>query len=204
MHTESTIDRRHVLKGVSTAALAGLGFSATAGRTAAEESSECCHECWLDIKPGSCPNSINPDSNGVVPALVGWPHLDPETVRLVPREEDWGNCSNRTIPEQRAPSCGKATDIWDSDPGTAPIKARKVDSDGDGDPDWQFKFETEALDLEDSVNSAILVSEGTGETADCTVWGVDSVNIVGQNDRGPDDEPNRGRDDDERNQGRGN
>lgn len=186
MSSQSDVDRRRVLKGVTATVLAGSGFAVLTGQVAADSgsSSGCCHECWLDIKPGSCPNSINPDSNGVIPVLVGWPHLDPETVRLVPREDDWGDCSNRDIPEESAPTCQEATGIRESDDGAEPVRAQKVDEDDDSDPEWKFKFETQDLDLDGSVRSAVLVAAGTGETAGCTVWGVDSVNIVGGNGEG--------------------
>lgn len=185
MTFDAIVNRRRVLKGATGAALAGIGVSAYGGQAIADPGScpNGCHECWLDIKPGSCPNPINPESRGVVPVLVGWPHLDSETVRLVPRSEDWGDCSDREIPEEPAPTCGQAKDIHSSGAGTEPIRAQRVDENGDGDDEWNFKFDTQELELDESVRSAVLVAEGTGKTSGCTVWGVDSVNIVGGNGR---------------------
>ena len=176
--SRTEVDRRAFLRASGVTAAAATGLFATAGQAAAGY--ECpCHQCWLDIKPGSCPNSINPRNQGVVSVAAGWPDFDPGTVKLVTREEAWGDCSERRSdydqPDVGA-NCERVEEWLDEDHAT-PVRAERVDEDGDGDMDWVFKFETQALDLYEGVQSAILV--GRDAQSGCPVWGVDSINIVG-------------------------
>ena len=74
---------------------------------------------WVDIKPGSCPNSINPNSKGVVPVAIyttGFDAttVDPETVEFA---------------------------------GASPLRWAIEDVDGRWGDDIIFHFKTQELDL---------------------------------------------------------
>ena len=104
----------------------------------------------IDIKPGSCPNSINLKSKGVVPVAVlttgsfDAATVDPETVLL------------DTVPAVK----------WAMD-----------DVDGDGDLDLVLHFSTQAL--AGVWNASTTVAELTGETYGGQPFsGWSSVNIV--------------------------
>ena len=104
----------------------------------------------IDIKPGSCPNSINLKSKGVVPVAVlttdyfDAANVDPETVRLE---------------------------------GVAAVKWAMDDFDGDGDLDLVLHFSTQELAGELDANSTHATL--TGETySGGSFWGESTVNIV--------------------------
>jgi len=114
-------------------------------------------EVTIDIKPGSFPNSINPDSKGVIPvailttdAAVGEPvtfdatTVDPETVLFGPDE-------------------------------AAPVHYALEDVDNDGDIDMILHFKTQETGITVGDTKATL----TGETVDGRqFFGTDSVRIV--------------------------
>ena len=108
-----------------------------------------CFERPIDIKPGSDPNSINPNSKGVVPVAVlttdsfDASSVDPVTVKFA---------------------------------GAQPLRWAREDVDGDGDTDLLFHFKTQELvDLDEDSTEAFL----TGYThAGEFTWGTDTVNIV--------------------------
>ena len=105
-------------------------------------------EADIDIKPGSCPNSINLKSKGKVPVAIlttsGFDatDVDPSTVEFA---------------------------------GAAPVKWSKKDVDKDGDKDLVFHFKTQELDLVKGDTEATLTGMTTGGTP---ISGTDSVRIV--------------------------
>lgn len=107
---------------------------------------------WIDIKPCSCPNSINPKSKGVVPVAVlstddpafDATTVDPETVEF--------------------------HDV-------SPLRWAFEDVNGDGSMDIIFHFKTQELVAADMTSSGEYTL--TGETfGGQTIQGSDWVNIV--------------------------
>ncbi|MCK4314258.1 MAG: hypothetical protein KAX24_00670 [Anaerolineae bacterium] len=105
-------------------------------------------EVDLDIKPGSDPNSINPNSKGVVPVAVltmdtfDANSVDPDTVEFA---------------------------------GAQPLRWVIEDVDGDGDVDLLFHFKTQELNLTgDSTEATLTGSTYAGQA----IQGTDTVNIV--------------------------
>lgn len=102
----------------------------------------------IDIKPGSCPNSINLKSKGVVPvALLTTDdfdaiNVDPVTVLFA---------------------------------GASPLRWSDEDVDGDGDVDVIFHFKTQELALDENSTDATLTGE---TMVGAPIEGVDTVNIV--------------------------
>lgn len=168
--------RRSVLKFAGGAVAATTGLALTGQVVGAEDDDCTCHQCWLDLKPGSCPNAVNPDANGVVSVAAGWPGLDPDSVALVPSEETWGDCSERRS-DHEGPDCETVRDLLADDRYASPVRAERHDEDGDGDEDWVFKFETQEVGFREGGGSVVLV--GRDAEDDCLVWGVDSVKIAG-------------------------
>lgn len=100
----------------------------------------------MDVKPNSCPNSVNPNSEGVLPVTAGWPYFEPGTVELIPVKvadyepkfdeyQDWSDPvygdndrDDSTVEEL----CQLVTD---TDRSASPISMRNEDVDGDGDLD---------------------------------------------------------------------
>jgi hypothetical protein len=105
-------------------------------------------EVQIDIKPGSDPNSINPNSKGVVPVAVlttddfDASTVDPDTVLFA---------------------------------GAMPLRWAVEDVDGDGDVDLLFHFKTQELDLDDNSPEATLSGESLDGVQ---IEGTDTVNIV--------------------------
>jgi len=102
----------------------------------------------IDIKPGSDPNSINPDSKGMVPVAVlstaeyDATLIDPDTVLFA---------------------------------GALPVRWTQEDVDGDGDMDMLFHFKTQELDLDATSTEATLTGTTFGGQP---IQGTDMVNIV--------------------------
>jgi len=105
-------------------------------------------EVEIDIKPGSCPNSINLGSKGVVPVAVlttddfDASTVDPDTVLFA---------------------------------DAAPLRWTQEDVDGDGDMDLLFHFKTQELNLTEDSTEATLTGETFDEAQ---IQGMDTVNIV--------------------------
>jgi hypothetical protein len=105
-------------------------------------------EVDIDIKPGSCPNSINLKSKGVVPVAVLTTEyfdasiVDPVTVLFA---------------------------------GACPLRWTMEDVDGDGDVDLLFHFKGQELDLDEDSTEATLT--GTTFDG-VPIEGTDTVNIV--------------------------
>lgn len=180
--------RRTLLKTGAVVSFGGAsGVSMLSGQAAAQEN-ECTRVCWIDIKPNSCPNSINAGNNGVVSVASGWPHFDPETVRLVPIKAEYdaafGTCQDYRNPVYRKDSEVLARLLERSDGrGAEAIRSTVEDADGDGDADTVFKFRTRDIGFEADDTYAILV----GETfvGSCTVLGIDSVRVLHATDDRP-------------------
>jgi len=102
----------------------------------------------IDIKPGSDPNSINPNSKGVVPVAVlttgdfDATTVDPDTVVFA---------------------------------GASPLRWAMEDVDRDGDIDLLFHFKTQELGLDEGSTEATLTGATHGGTS---IQGTDTVNIV--------------------------
>lgn len=192
---ECAVERRTVLKG---AAAAGVGTTMMVGRVGAQNG--CCI-CWVDVKPDSCPNSINPNNQGVVSVAAGSTDFDEETVKLVPipegcvdqytpKFEDCQDYQNPTYHDD-GDECGDlngllACEANGDDRSASPTRSTTEDINGDSTQDTVFKFRTQDLDLQD--DDAYLVL--TGESEDCQVIGIDSVRVV---DRGGSRSNSRGR-----------
>lgn len=180
---ELPIRRRTVLRGAATAGLALGGLTATA---AAEE--HCC-TCWVDVKPDSCPNSVNPNNRGVVSVAAGQPDFESGSVELLPISEDcaegfdpaFDRCQDYQDPQfsrdceslRELESCARAED----DRSASPVRSTTEDINDDGTQDSVFKFETQDLDLR--ADDAYLLLVGTQDG--CETYGIDSVRVV---DRG--------------------
>lgn len=190
--TDRRIRRRTVLRATATAGLAVAGLSTAASAAEGTAATDCC-VCWVDVKPGSCPNSINPGQGGVVSVTAGKPGLDDATVELVPVSEA---CAERVgydpafdecqdyRDQQYATNCAPLRDLrrCEADGGdrsASPVRSSAEDADDDGDADTVFKFEI--ADLELRPDDAYLLLTGESADDDCRVYGIDSVRIV---DRG--------------------
>lgn len=107
-------------------------------------------EVLIDIKPGSDPNSINPDSQGVIPVAIlttddfDASAVDPDSVRFGPAEAEAVQWAFENV-------------------------------DGDGDLDMILHFETE----ETGISAGDTEAELTGKTVDgMDIHGSDSVRTV--------------------------
>jgi len=126
----------------------------------------------IDIKPGSDPNSINPNSNGVIPVAIlttgdfDATTVDPDTVLFGPSE-------------------------------AAPVHCVFVGVDNDGDTDMLLHFRTQETGIGEGDTEATL----TGKTIDGTdIIGTDSVRIVppegkgkGKGNKNGDSKPGKGK-----------
>jgi hypothetical protein len=131
----------------------------------------------VDVKPGSCPNSLNPKSRGVLPvAILGSEDFDVTRIR------------GRSIRlEGVAPIRSSVEDV-----GTPSENSRDVcrcsDHDhGDGYPDLSLKFDTQKVvkALGDLVKGETRVLRLTGKLSDETwIQGMDCVVILGDLDDG--------------------
>ena len=172
--------RRTILKkGILATATAAIGVPIT---TELDSAADCYKTCWVDVKPDSCPNSINPKNNGVVSVAVGWPNLKKETVRLVPSagspdiqftgcqdylNPDWKDISYEDIDQLLSKSDGREAKA---------IRMTQEDLNGDGNNDTVLKFNTRDLDLRADDKYLVLEAEtGSG----CRLLGIDSVRVVG-------------------------
>lgn len=105
-------------------------------------------EVTIDIKPGSNPNSIKLESQGMVPVAVLTTDdfdasiVDPDTVEFADAE---------------------------------PVSWTTEDVDGDGDLDMLFHFKTQELDLTEASTEATLTGETIWDNP---ILGTDTVNIV--------------------------
>ena len=106
------------------------------------------YEVDIDIKPGSCPNSINLKSKGVVPVAV------------------------LTTPDFDASNVDPETVLFD---GASPVRWTMEDVDGDGDMDMLFHFKTQDLNLASASTEATLTGYTTWGNP---ITGTDSVKIV--------------------------
>lgn len=180
------VRRRTVLRGAVVAGLATGTLSTTA---AAEH--DCC-VCWVDVKPDSCPNSINPNNGGVVSVAAGKPDFRDDTVELIPVSEACADdvgfdpAFDRCQDYQNAQwsrDCTALENLGDcsDDRSATPIRSTTEDINDDGTTDTVFKFETGDLDLRE--DDAYLLLRGTA--GDCTTYGIDSVRVVdARNGRG--------------------
>lgn len=104
----------------------------------------------IDIKPGSNPNSINPNSKGVIPVAVlttpGFDAaaVDPDTVVFGPDQAE-------------------------------PVRHTMEDVDHDGDFDLVLHFNTQDTGIEEGATEAILKAETWGGTG---IVGTDSVRVI--------------------------
>ncbi|WP_458209398.1 twin-arginine translocation signal domain-containing protein [Haladaptatus sp. NG-SE-30] len=171
--------RRTVLKkGVLATATAAIGLPMVTGLASADG---CCKTCWVDVKPNSCPNSINPKNNGVVSVAVGWPNVKMDSVRLVPsaghRCVQFSGCQDYMNPEWSGVSCEDMERLLSESDGRSamPIRMTREDLDGDGDNDTVLKFRTRDLDLMPSDKYLVLEAE---TKAGCRLLGLDTVRVV--------------------------
>jgi hypothetical protein len=110
-------------------------------------------EVSIDIKPGSDPNSINPNSKGVIPvAILTTPAFDATTVD--PLSVKFGPAG--------------ATETHG--------KGHIEDVDGDGDPDLVLHFNTQQTGIQCGDTSASLTGKTFGGQA---ITGTDAIQTVG-------------------------
>jgi hypothetical protein len=102
----------------------------------------------VDIKPGSDPNSVNPESKGVLPVAV------------------------LTDEEFEAAEVDPDSVLFE---GAAPVRSTEEDVDSDGDADLVFHFKMEELELDENSTEATLTGATWDETP---ILGTDSVNVV--------------------------
>jgi hypothetical protein len=178
------VSRRTLLRRAGGVAGGLVAGSALAGQVAA--SGDGCGDgcvCWVDVKPSSCPNSVNPNSQGVLPVSAGWPNFDVDTVELIPVKGSYDAafdcCQDFQDPSYRDDGAELCELAKTSDRSASPVWHRVEDVDGDGDRDSKFKFEVSDLELEP--DDTYLVLKGESSTSDCTYYGIDSVRVVGGN-----------------------
>jgi len=107
----------------------------------------------IDIKPGTCPNHINPKSRGVIPVAI-----------LTTSDFDAATVDPMTVELAGARVAVRGKPLY-----------RLEDVDGDGDIDLLLHFETQSLALEPGATQAVLTGRTYGQ--DC-IEGVDSIVIV--------------------------
>lgn len=182
---QRSITRRAALKYGTVAGVgAAVGSAALAGSAAAADPSDY-RVCWIDVKPDSCPNSINPRQNGVVSVAAGWPRFDDSTVRLIPVSGSYdgrfGDCQN-----YRNPAYDTDTETINEIRGllqasadgreARPIRSTVEDRSGSGDDDTTFHFRASDLELRPSDTHLVLVGDST--TNDFTYVGIDTVRVL--------------------------
>jgi hypothetical protein len=115
---------------------------------------------FLDIKPGSFPNPINPSSQGVVPvAMLGSEHFD---VRII-------NTATIEIDDDRTPGGG-----------VAPKRVQGLeDVNGDGHVDLILKFATPALNAAGLLGNERLFILGAIGGGEAQVLGSDAICLPG-------------------------
>jgi hypothetical protein len=116
---------------------------------------------FVDIKPGSFPNPINPSSGGVVPvAILGSESFDVRTIDAATIEID----------DDRQPGNG-----------VAPTRVQKslADVNGDGFPDLSLKFDTTALDAAGLLGDKRLFITGAIGNGGAQVLGSDAICLPG-------------------------
>lgn len=181
---ENSLSRRSILRrsGIVAGGLV-VGTSAVTGQVAADEHecSGCLRVCWVDVKPNSCPNSVNAGSNGTLPVTAGYQNFDPTTVELIPVKADYdpgfGECQDWSNPDYDGHTAMELCELaLESDRSASPTWYRLEDVDDDGDLDWKFKFDISDLELES--DDTFLILRGESSTNDCTYFGIDSVRVL--------------------------
>ncbi|WP_458187297.1 twin-arginine translocation signal domain-containing protein [Haladaptatus sp. NG-WS-4] len=171
--------RRTVLKkGILATATAAVGVPMVSGLASA---TDCCKTCWVDVKPDSCPNSINPKNNGVVSVAVGWPNVKLDSVRLVPSAGNrcvrFTGCQDYRNPDWKDVSCEDIDRLLSEADGrsASAIRMTREDLDGDGDDDTVLKFRTRDLQLVPDDEYLVLEAE---TKSGCRLLGLDTVRVV--------------------------
>lgn len=133
---------------------------------------------YIDIKPGSCPNSLHVNSKGVLSvAILGTPEfdvttIDPETIRI------------EGVVEDVAPLRWSYEDI------ATPFEGELYDChdyDGDGYLDLGLKFKTQELVLKLDLNlyagqiiSLTITGNLKGDHSGTPIMGEDCVRVLGE------------------------
>ena len=171
-----TWTRRSVLKR-SGLAVAGTAFGSSSAIGAAS-ATECCKTCWMDVKPGCCPNRIDARKNEVFTVYIGWPNVKPESIRLRPSSTratfDTPTCQKYRNPRWKQVSCSDIEEFLAETDGRAasPCHLTAKDVDKDGDNDTVVRFNSCALELRhDDCNLLLEAETGSG----CRLLAIDSV-----------------------------
>jgi hypothetical protein len=141
---------------LSFANVSGCEFVGTGQRTTMARSG------FVDIKPGSFPNPINPSSRGVVPvAILGSEGLD---VRII-------DAASLEIDDDRAPGGGVAP---------SRVQRSLEDVNGDGFLDLNVKFDTTALNAAGLLGNKQLFVTGAIGDGVAQVLGSDAICLPSQ------------------------
>ncbi|ODR81063.1 hypothetical protein BG842_01775 [Haladaptatus sp. W1] len=179
-HTQS---RRRILKRGALATVGvAFGVPSLVGQASAQDETEdCCKTCWMDVKPGCCPNTVNARADVPVTVYIGWPNVKPESVRLVPSSArapfESRRCQKYRNPKWRDISCADIDGLLsETDGRSAPAcRVKNENVDGDADGDTVLTFCSCDLELCSSDRSLLLEAEtGSG----CRLLAVDSVKPV--------------------------
>ncbi len=144
---------------------------------------------YLDIKPGSCPNSFNRRSNGVLPvSLVGTADFDVSTVNIASLRISRVDC----VGGSAAPNEGPKGPHTVTEDVATPFEGEPCDcheEEGDGWLDLSMKFNspevTEALQLAEFEHKDTVEVAVTGTMADgCEFIAYDCLRIVGNGNPG--------------------
>lgn len=137
----------------------------------------------LDIKPGSCPNSFNRDSNGVLPvALIGSDDFDVGSVDLSSIALSRADGMGGSISPHEGPSGPHSTFADAATPfDGVPCDCHELD--GDGTPDLVLHFRSEnvtlALELDQLTDGALVELVLSGNLADGTPFSAnDCIRLV--------------------------
>jgi hypothetical protein len=155
------------------------GLSAFTG-TAAANGGGCCRVCWVDVKPDSCPNSINPKSNGTLTVALGWPNIEPNSVKLYPVKGTYtpafDGCQNYHSPTYNK-DCESLRRLLSESDGryATPTRVSTEYLNSDSTRDTLLKFRTKDAEFEPDDTFAIVTA---ADKNGCLVVGIDSVRVL--------------------------
>lgn len=167
---DTALSRRTLLRSAAGTLVIGTGIAtATTASAHGEGHTDCtCKTCWVDVKPGSDPNGINPKNRGVVSVAAGWPRFEEGSVWLAPLD---------AVTNGSVPSCEEIQSFLEDPSGAQPLRksVEHTDVDDDRDLDTVFKFRTAEIGLDAEDTGLVLV--GIDSDDGCPIWGMDGVKV---------------------------